>query len=176
MINDNVHRYGTVTRVLHWAVGALVIWQLLKLADWVNDGENWVSLNLVKPFHSSIGLIIFVLALVRLIWAIRQRALRPAPLKFVRAAKAGHHLLYVLMILTPLSAICLMLGKGYGLKLFGHVLVERGATSSEALAALGSLHAPLACFLTLMVVGHIAMVLYHRLVLKDKTLQRMLGK
>lgn len=176
MLHDDKNRYGTLTRVLHWVVGILFLWNLLKFADYINDGENWVSETLVKPFHSSIGLLIAVLVVIRVIWALVQRKNRPTPLAFPVAAKLGHLGLYVFMVLTPLTAICLMLGKSYGLRFFGNVIVERGATKSDLFASIGSFHALCATILALMVVGHVAMVIYHHFILKDATLSRMIGK
>ncbi|MGN0921983.1 MAG: cytochrome b [Cellvibrio sp.] len=176
MLHDDKNRFGTVTRILHWVVGVLVIWQLLKLADYINDGENWISQALVKPFHSSIGLIVAALVVVRLVWAITQRNNGPVPMHFPVAATWGHRAAYLFLFLTPFTAICLMLGKGYGLRFFGNVIVERGATESELLATIGSYHATCAIILTLIVLGHIGMVIYHHFILKDATLSRMVGK
>lgn len=173
MLRDSVEKYGVVSRSLHWLMALLVVWQLLKLADYINDGQNWVSQTLVKPYHSSIGLLLMLLIVLRLIWVFRQ-VQRPQPLAFARLAKAGHHLLYTLLFLVPASAICLMLGKGYGLRFFSYSLVERGAGKSELLAAIGSWHAPLAVLLAVVVAGHLAMVAFHQWVKKDATLQRML--
>lgn len=176
MLHDNKSRFGSVTRLLHWVVGVLVIWQLLKLADYINDGENWISQTLVKPFHSSIGLLIAVLVVIRLIWAIKQHSNGPIPLAFPVAATWGHRAAYLFLFLTPFTAICLMLGKGYGLRFFGNVIVERGATKSDLLATIGSYHSTCAIILTLIVVGHLAMVAYHHFILKDATLSRIIGK
>lgn len=176
MLQDDRNRFGTITRILHWGVGLLLIWQLLKLADYINDGENWISQTLVKPFHTSMGLLIGVFVVLRIIWACIQYKNRPKPLAFPLAATLGHRAVYLFLLLTPFTAICLMLGKGYGLRFFSNVIVDRGATKSELLASIGSFHSACAIILTFLVLGHIAMVLYHQFILKDATLSRIIGK
>ena len=57
----------------------------------------------------------------------------------------------------------------------GHAaLVGLPTVEYNLLASIGSFHALCATILALMVVGHVAMVIYHHVVLKDKTLSRML--
>ena len=75
---DTRERYGTLSRLLHWTMAVLVIWQALKLFDRINGGEHWVGQTLV-PWHISIGTLIGVLIVVRIIWAIRNLDNRPAP-------------------------------------------------------------------------------------------------
>ena len=47
MSRDTRERYGTVSRLLHWGMAVLVIWQALKLFDRIDDGQGVVS---VHPF------------------------------------------------------------------------------------------------------------------------------
>lgn len=175
MLHDDHNRYGLITRLLHWSIGLLVIWNFLRFANLINDGENWVSQTLVKPFHSSIGILMFVLVLVRILWAFTQRKHRPTPLAFPLAARLGHYALYVFMVLTPVTAMIYLIGRGFGLKFFDYQLVA-GGEKSQLLIDIGHLHGPCAVILLLLVLGHIGMVVYHKLVLKDATLSRMLGK
>ncbi len=78
MTPDTRERYGTLSRLLHWTMAVLVIWQALKLFDRVNDGEHWVGQVLV-PWHISIGTRSGGLILVRIIWALRNLDTRPPP-------------------------------------------------------------------------------------------------
>src|SRR5690606_17811359 len=79
-------------------------------------------------------------------------------------ARAGHIALYVGLVLMPLTGISIMIGNGYGLKAFGMQLVAPGA-EIEWLATFGGvIHSPLAWLLVLLVIGHVAMALWHGLV------------
>lgn len=173
MIHDSEHRYGTVSRLLHWGMGVLLLWQMLKFFDRISEGEHWIGQTLV-PWHVSIGSVLLLLVVVRIVWAASQRRHRPVQDPATAGlVKAGHVLLYLGMALMPITGLMTMLGKGYGWKAFGVQLVERGA-EIPWLAAVGSLHSPIAWALLAMVVGHVGIALVHGLVKKDGVLQRML--
>lgn len=173
MLHDSQTRYGVVTKFLHWSMALLFLWQFLKLGDRINDGEHWIGQTLV-PFHGSIGLILLALILVRIVWSLTQLRQRP-PHDPATAwlVKAGHFGLYVMMVLMPLSAVMLMLGKGFGLKFFGMQLVARGDKIPWA-ASLGEFHSPLAWITLFLILGHIGAALFHRVVKRDDIMQRML--
>lgn len=173
MIKDSRERYGTISKTFHWAVGLLIVWQLLKLGDRIAEGEHWIGQTLV-PWHVSIGTLLLVLIVLRILWAASQLRHRPqhdpATAFFV---KAGHFLLYATMFLMPVTGVLTMIGKGYGLKTFGMQLVDKGAEIPWA-ATVGSLHSPVAWLLLVLVIGHIGIALIHHFVRRDDTLKRML--
>lgn len=173
MMHDSKSRYGTVSRVLHWLMAGLIAWQFLKLGDRLEEGEHWVGQTLV-PWHVSIGALLLVLIVLRIGWALSQLPRRPPHDPATAwAVKAGHLALYACMLLMPISGLLYLLGNGYGVKVFGVQLVEKGPEIAWA-ATLGSVHSPLAWLTVLLVVGHIGAALYHRLVKRDDIMQRML--
>ena len=99
-MNDSAHRYGSVSRILHWGMALLLTLQFLKLGDRIDEGEHWIGQTLV-PTHVSIGVLLLVLVLLRLTWAVVQRGRRPQPAKgiprtgmarpFLRTDRAGRH-------------------------------------------------------------------------------------
>lgn len=172
-MKDSKMRYGTVTRVLHWGMGLLIIWQFMKFFDRINDGEHWVGENLAA-WHISIGSVLLVLIVLRLIWAFMQKDRRPdqdPATAFL--VKAGHGLLYLAMLLLPVTGVMIMIGNGYGWDPFGIELVAGGA-EIEWMATLGSVHFLIAWSLLILVVGHAAIALLHHFVKKDGVLRRML--
>lgn len=76
MIHDTKERYGLISRLFHWAVALLVVWQALKIFDRIDDGKHWVGQNLV-PWHISIGFLVLVLLVPRIIWTLRNHGNRP---------------------------------------------------------------------------------------------------
>lgn len=174
-MNDSAHRYGGMTRLLHWAMALLIVWQFLKLGDRISDGEHWIGQTLV-PWHISIGAVLLVLIVLRLLWALGQRQQRPQHVgPTALLVKAGHGLLYASMLLMPITGILLMLGNGYGLKVFGMQLAAKTGVETGWMISLGSLHSPLAWLFVALVLGHIAAALFHHFVKKDDTLKRMVG-
>ncbi|MGY1457867.1 MULTISPECIES: cytochrome b [unclassified Luteimonas] len=176
MSRDTRERYGTVSRLLHWGVALLVVWQVLKIFDRIDDGEHWVGQTLV-PWHISIGFLILLLMLLRIVWALRNQGNRPPappPKMLGLVAKAGHFALYAALVLMPVTGISIMIGNGYGLTVFGMELVAQGAEIPWLATFGGVLHSPVAWLLLAMVIGHAVMALVHRFVKKDGVLQRML--
>lgn len=172
MINDSKQRYGTVSRCFHWAMVILLVWQGLKFFDRLNDGEHWVGQTLV-PWHVSIGTLILVVIVLRLLWAGKQRGNRPEQDPATAfLVKLGHGLMYAAMLFMPIAGILYLVGNGYGLTAFGVQLIAKGA-EIPWMISVGSLHSPVAWILLVLVIGHVAIALFHGLVKKDGVLQRM---
>ena len=169
---DSKERYGTVSRVFHWGMAVLILWQLMKLSDRINDGEHWVGETLV-PWHISIGSLLSVLVLLRICWAWSQRRQRPEQDPAVATlVRMGHVLLYAAIVLLPITGVFRMIGKGYGWSPFGWEIVAKGP-EIPWMITIGSLHSPIAWLLLFMIIGHIAIALYHHFIKKDGVLRRM---
>jgi cytochrome b561 len=175
MRDDSPKGYGGTTRLLHWGMGLLILLQFLKLGDRIDEGEHWIGQTIV-PLHVSVGAVIFVLAGLRLWWAVRQRPHRPQPEASPAMVRLGHSLLYACMFLLPLTGIAAILGGGYALTVLGVNMVEETGVETPWLGAVGSLHSPIAWTFVALVIGHIAAALFHHFVRRDQTLRRMLGQ
>lgn len=172
MTTDTAERYGSMTKFFHWSMAFLIGWQLLKVFDRINDGEHWVGQTLV-PWHISIGTLLLVLIVVRLIWVLRQRT---RPLHDPATAflvKAGHGLLFAGMLVMPVTGILKMLGGGYGLAAFGIQIVAKG-DKVPWMSSIGNLHSPIAWAFAALIAGHIVMALHHHFVRNDDALRRMI--
>lgn len=172
-MNDSNTRYGHVSRALHWFMGLLILSQFFKFGDRINDGEHWIGQTIV-PTHVSIGLLILGLVVLRALWALRQREQRPtheAPVGLL--VKSGHALLYLSMLLLPVTGMLYVVGLGYGVGFFGAELISGSGVETDWMIAVGSLHSWVAWLFLALVIGHIAAALFHQFVLKDGTLRRM---
>ncbi len=173
MIHDSHESYGDVSKVFHWLMGILIVWQMLKFFDRIDEGEHWVGQTLVQG-HFSIGTLLLVLIILRMLWAARQRTQRPRQNPSTAfLVKLGHGLLYTVMLLLPITGILAMYGGGHGLTAFGVEIFPEGPEIAWA-ATLGGLHSPLAWILLVMVLGHIVIALGHHFIVRDDTLRRML--
>lgn len=171
---DTKERYGKITRIFHWGMAFLVLWQFLKFFDRIGDGEHWVGETLVS-WHVSIGSLLLLLVVLRLIWAFKQKDNRPEHDPAVATlARAGHRLLYALLIVMPITGMLYVLGNGYSVSPFGIELFTGSGTETAWMLTVGSLHSPLAWALLVMIIGHVGMALVHHFVKKDGVLQRML--
>ncbi|XOZ34455.1 cytochrome b [Halomonadaceae bacterium KBTZ08] len=172
MIKDNPERYGVITRALHWLFAVLVLWQFMKFFDRIAEGEHWIGETLV-PWHVSIGVLLLVLIVVRVAWALSQASQRPThepPIRYL--ARAGHILIYGVLVLMPITGMLYMVGEGYGVEAFGLTLVGEGDEVTW-MHTLGELHEILAWTLLALTLAHIAMAFFHQFVRRDGTLKRM---
>lgn len=174
MTNDSAQRYGSISRIFHWGMAVLLVWQGLKFFDRINDGEHWVGQTLV-PWHVGIGSVLLLLVALRIIWAISQRNNRPVQNPATAAlVKIGHFLLYAGMALLPVTGVMYLVGNGYGWSPFGMQLIAKGPEIEWMANLGGTLHSPVAWLLLIMVIGHVGIALIHQFVKKDGTLDRML--
>lgn len=173
-MNDTRERYGVITRLFHWVMAVLVVWQGLKFFDRINDGEHWVGQTLVS-FHGKIGSLILFLVILRIIWAYTQRNNRPIQdPATVLLVKLGHFVLYACMILMPITGVMFLVGLGYGWNFFGLQLISAGPKIPWMASFAGSVHSPLAWIFLIMVIGHVGMALFHHFVKKDGVMKRMM--
>ncbi|MCX4189315.1 cytochrome b [Methylophaga sp. OBS3] len=173
MLHDSPSRYGIVTRFFHWLVAILIIQQFFKFADRINEGEHWLG-DTFGPYHVSIGAVLFILMIARLIWSAMQKQ-RPAPNgQLGKLAKGGHHLMYFLVITMPPLGALYIHGKGYPIKVFGYELIAKPDGKPEWAHMIGELHSIFAWVLVLLVIAHIGAAIYHHAVRKDDTLKRII--
>lgn len=172
MMKDSAERYGSIARLLHWGMALLIGWQMLKFFDRIDDGEHWVGQTLV-PWHISIGTLLLVLVILRIIWTSIQRTRPVKNPKMAIFVTIGHTLLYAAMVMMPVTGIMKMVGAGRGLNAFGLEIIPRTGNDIAWMIQLGDLHSSIAWVFLTLLLGHIGMALLHHFVLKDTTLKRI---
>lgn len=171
-LQDSAQRYGAVSRLLHWAMAALLVWQYLTVI--VPEGHFLESI--VGGTHKATGLLLMILVVIRLLWALSNRGRRPASLSV--AAKLGHLALYGLMVLIPLLALLRQYGSGRAFEAFGMTIMS-GFDSGKIewmIAPASLLHGNLGWLLLALIVGHVAMAFVHRRQGDVDVLGRMIGR
>src|SRR5512145_1544473 len=119
---NTAEAYGSVAKFLHWAIVLLIVGQWL-LAEAAEDaGKGTPERASLMGWHVSSGLLILMLVLVRVGWKIINKG-QPAVLGEVvwqrKAAAAGHGILYLLILLQPLSGWVMSSAGEYPVSLFG---------------------------------------------------------
>lgn len=167
--------WGSVSKFLHWLVVALILAQGtlgLTMDALPRDG----AIHPVR-LHKSIGVVILTVVVLRLLWTY---ALSPRPREVPmsawmrRGARAGHLLLYVLLIALPLTGWLLSDYGGRGVQFFGIDLPRLVAEDRAAHEAFEERHETLFWVLVVVAAGHALVALYHHVFLRDRTLLRML--
>lgn len=176
-VRNSADTFGVVTRVLHW-VTALAVLVALPMGVWISEME--VSLSALKYFgyHKSLGTVVLLLILLRVIW--HRISPPPAPLKHGiawqdRLAEGVHKAFYVLLFAMPLSGWIASSATGIDTVVFQRFTLPRIAPVSEVWETVGfAVHGIAGKALMACVVLHIGGALYRSVVVKDATLARML--
>jgi len=168
--------YTRTAITLHW-VAALLIVAGFALGLWMTD----LAISPLKfrayAYHKWIGITVFLIAIARLTW----RASHPAPQPVVmpdwqqRAASATHVLLYVLMLIAPISGYVYSSATGVQVVYLGlFPLPDLVGKDKQLAAALKVVHVSLVFTLAALVVVHVAAAIKHHVVDRDGVLARML--
>lgn len=170
----SVKPYPPLLRALHWIVALCVLatWPLGMLIKFIADPFKLTFYML----HESIGFIILWLMLVRV--GVRLTSVEPTTAEtplFSILPKAVHIMLYIMLIIMPVSGFLATNAHGFPLSWFGIVSVWSPIGKLPAIAPiLSSVHTWSAWILLALFALHIAGALFHHLMKRDGTLNKML--
>lgn len=191
-------RYGLPTytptaRGLHWLIAFLVFIQLPLGLYMSYRGNEMLTVNekgetvkglfdaltgVLYSSHKLIGLTIFLLIVLRLLYRFSQGAPRPDP--SVPAALTGashfvHWMLYVLLLAVPIGGY-LAISYGRFLEVFGVPLPAITEKNVDLSKEIFEWHETGAFLIIAFVSLHILAAIYHKFVRKDRVVERMLPK
>lgn len=169
-------RYTPMAQLLHWMVFALFAAQYLLVAG-IDIVDRGPFEDFLYNVHKSFGLTLLLLVFVRIWWRMNHPP-PPLPQRYPawqeKAATATHHLLYVAMVVMPLSGYVWVMAGGYGAVFFG-IPVPNLIGEYEALGEFAEeVHEITGWIIAALVAMHVGAALYHQFVLKDGLLHRML--
>lgn len=167
--------YTIAAIALHWlvAVGLVASVVLGRVFAGLEDSD---PASPILAAHKSIGLVILLLALVRLAW--RAGHLPPPlpamPTAHRLAAKLTHALLYITIIVMPITGYVAVAARGRETTFFGLFQIPQLTPLSRVLSQNAqSIHTVWQYALYGLVAAHVAAALYHHFILKDGLLARM---
>ncbi|MET0172955.1 MAG: cytochrome b [Agrobacterium vaccinii] len=169
-----VAKYSRFSRVLHWIVALLVFltWPMGLMIGFVKD-EVKLDFYLV---HESLGFLVLWVMLLR----VGARLYAPAPLiqgsALERiASHTVHGLIYVFLIVMPVSGFLATNAHGFPLEWFGVVPVWSPIGKSPQIApTLSAIHEWSAWIVLGLFALHMLAVIFHHLIRRDTTLYRIL--
>jgi len=174
---NTTYNYGALAKFLHWTIVILIIAQyvIIEAAEELPDGVEKLS---QISLHKSVGMLVLILAIARIGWKLANSG-RPVPLPMPgwqkKAAAAGHGLLYLLILLQPLSGWAMSSSANYPVTLFGWFQFPALVAPNHDLhEGLEELHEVLFTILAIVALVHAAAAVYHHFWMKDDTLRRML--
>ncbi|MDK9759931.1 cytochrome b [Vibrio sp. D173a] len=166
------------TVVFHWLTGILflVVFVIgLQFEGMPRGPEKGELMGL----HKSLGLIVLLAALLRLVWRIKEGAIKSVAV-LTRAqevaAKGVHHFLLLVTLAMPISGAVMSVAGGRGLDLFGMELIASGEKTEWLQSAASFIHVNSVNLIILALALHVLGALKHQFVDKDGTLSRMLGR
>ncbi len=192
------NQYTKTAKLLHWLI-ALGVFGMFALGWFMADIPkeapkqtvfdlfdlgifHWTMPEEMSPrsfyfnVHKSFGVTIFVLIIIRILWRLTHTP--PALLASYKAwegklADGSHRLLYVLMIILPLSGVITAVNSKYGIKWFGIDFIK-GLDNNDMREIFKEAHEIIGWVLVAILILHILGALKHKFIDKDDTLKRML--
>ncbi|MCW2273881.1 hypothetical protein GJ654_08200 [Rhodoblastus acidophilus] len=130
-------------------------------------------------YHKLGGVLIVVLLLARM----TLRSVTPPPPfppsmgpGFTKIAHLGHFALYALMAIVPISGMAMSMAAGRGINFYLFQVASPFEANKAISGPLHEVHEVAANVLIFLVLGHVAVALYHQFVLKDNLLYRLSPK
>lgn len=170
-------KFGPVAIALHWIMALGVVLSVIFGLGTVYIDDTQTSRSALG-LHQSIGFVMLLLALGRLYWRVTHPA--PAPLAAMPkgqrvASLITHATLYLFLLGMPVTGYIGLAARGREIPVFGLFDLPHLVPRSFDLSATAQdIHYYAQYALYALVVLHIAAALYHRFVLKDGVLERML--
>lgn len=178
MLGNTTERWGSLQIGLHWTVAALILIQVPAGWGMVLSAPGPTQ-DLLYAVHKNVGLIVFILACIRLVWRLRHPVpYLPADLAPWQsgAARATHFLLYLLLFLMPLTGFLYTTLSGYPVPFLMVWELSQYVPVNKPLGELFKVaHLTLQWLLYATVILHVAGALQHHFVRKDGVLRRMLS-
>lgn len=174
----DVNSFPTSAKLMHWLSAVLIICMLFLGVSMIQSLDTWQ--NSAIKLHQSFGVLLLILVLVRLTNRLLFKApTLPNTLSRLQrfGAKATQVLMYVLMIVLPISGWLMRNAAGLSVNIFG--LVELPVLVNESLklySVYRELHGILAWSLLGIIILHISAALQHGLIRRDGVLSSMLFK
>lgn len=182
-MRDTKLQLSNLTIFLHWIVGLTII-ALAVVGIYMDENEVFE----LYPIHKSIGVLIFLVIVVRVYWRFINGWLQPVREYNAiehNLAKIVHWVLIIAMVVMPISGFIMSSVGGYGVSVFGLeiVVAQFDPVTKEAIPHNATLagfmhetHGIVGNIIIIAIVLHIIGALKHHIIDKDNTLRRILGK
>jgi len=172
---ESIKQYNNTAKLLHWSSALLVI-ALFTLGLWMVDLSYYSEWYKTAPhWHKSIGLCLFVLTLLRIIWKLCSAAPEIEGKKWeIQAAKIAHLSLYLLLFGIFISGYMISTADGRSIEVFNWFFVPGfGSFFENQEDIAGTVHYYLALTLISLAAVHALAALKHHVINKDNTLNKM---
>ena len=169
-------QYDSVARTFHGVMAVLII-GLLAVGSYMSDLDPSPQKWQMYGMHKAIGMTVLALVVLRILWRVTHRV--PAPLGSWAVWERGlativQTLLYLGMIVMPISGYVMSSAGGHDISIFGLFNVPLVIEKNEALGhAARAVHGLAGNVVIGAVALHFIGAMKHHLIDRDRTLHRM---
>lgn len=170
-------RYSAIAVSLHWLTAIVVLVAFVYGPGGSESRVYAASGDFDRQLHESLGMIVFGLSVIRVVWRLGAAtpALPPLPRWMIVAAKSTQAALYVLLFALPATATAGAWLEGHPLTLLAGIRIGPLLPESHAIgAAIAEIHTWLGDAIMWLAGAHAAAALFHHFVLRDDVLASML--
>jgi cytochrome b561 len=170
-------RYSAGAQLFHWLTVLLVGTAYLLSPGGSEERVYAAGMDAARQWHESIGLLLFALVLIRLVWRLFNVPPEPVPTAawMQVSARIAHWALYALLLAIPLTAIAGAWLEAHPLTILGiGDIAPMLAPAHDIGASLAYIHTILGNVILWLAGVHAAAALFHHYVLRDRTLLTML--
>jgi cytochrome b561 len=171
-------RFDQGSIALHWLTVLLII--VLFASAWSREALDHDTrlASALMTAHRTTGVVTWIVGWVRLVWRQKSAILPPFPESMPKLqqwiAKANEYGLYVLLVAQPISGLGHVVFHGHQFKLFIWEVPALVEPNSAIRSTFAVAHEFGAKALVALIALHAGAALFHRFVLRDRVLQRML--
>lgn len=166
-------QWGIISRAFHWIM-ALYIIVMLSIGFYMVSLGDKALRGQLTGMHKSFGFIFLVLLVLRFIWRESNTIPTIPPSSFHAISKLSGPVLYLSMLVIPLSGALMSQAAGYPISVFGLFTLPTILSKNPELAKIfAEVHEISAFVLIGLIVIHTLAAFYHYYVMKDRVLIRM---
>ena len=170
-------RYSAVAQAFHWLIAILVLAAFI-LGPGGSEQRVYAPANSgARNLHEALGTTVLTLTILRLLWRMWRKPPEepPMPAWMRLAGTATHHTLYLLLFVTPLTAIAGAWLEGHDIAAFGFVALPPPVSTDHAAGAtIAELHGWFGDAIIWLAGLHALAALFHHFIRRDGLLRRML--
>jgi cytochrome b561 len=168
-------QYGTIAKVFHWLIVALLTVQYL--IGWLMPDIHRGPPGAPMTFHISVGMTILVLIVLRFVWRLTHPVAPESSIPPWQrlTSEVVHWALYVLVLATAITGWLFASFRGWGVSFFYLLPMPMLASdNAAAVKAIDGLHQAMEWALLVVIGLHVAAALVHIFVYRNRVMQRML--
>lgn len=169
--------YRTPARLIHWIMAVLLLMTIPAGLVMVREGIDRPLQDTLFVFHKNVGVILFLLAILRLAYRWRHPA-PPLPPSVPgwqrRIAAASHHALYALIFAMPILGYVRVRAGGFPIEGLDALGIPALVPRSDGLAEIAkTLHYFGGIAIAILIVLHVGAAMQHGLLRRDGVFMRM---